>query len=64
LDHGSGGKLSADLIHDVLLAAFDNPILARMDDQAIFDINGLRNSRRKRRLALKSTTGRSWCAKR
>ncbi|HEY9139514.1 MAG TPA: hydrogenase expression/formation protein HypE [Bryobacteraceae bacterium] len=42
LGHGSGGKLSADLIHDVFLAAFDNPILARMDDQAIVGINGLR----------------------
>ncbi len=42
LGHGSGGKLSADLIHDVFLAAFDNPILARMDDQAIVSINGLR----------------------
>ena len=42
LGHGSGGKLSADLIHDVFLAAFDNPILARMDDQAIVNINGLR----------------------
>jgi hydrogenase expression/formation protein HypE len=42
LGHGSGGKLSAELIHDVFLAAFDNPILARMDDQAIVSINGLR----------------------
>jgi len=42
LGHGSGGKLSADLIRDVFLAAFDNPILARMDDQAIVGINGLR----------------------
>ncbi len=42
LGHGSGGKLSADLVHDVFLAAFDNPILARMDDQAIVGINGLR----------------------
>ena len=42
LGHGSGGKLSADLIRDVFLAAFHNPILARMDDQAIVSINGLR----------------------
>jgi hydrogenase expression/formation protein HypE len=42
LGHGSGGRLSADLIHDVFLAAFDNPILARMDDQAIVSINGVR----------------------
>ena len=42
LGHGSGGRLSAELIHDVFLAAFHNPILARMDDQAILTINGLR----------------------
>lgn len=42
LGHGSGGRLSADLIRDVFLAAFHNPVLARMDDQAIVNINGLR----------------------
>src|SRR5579862_3144416 len=35
LGHGSGGKLSAELIRDVFLAAFRNPILERMDDQAV-----------------------------
>ena len=42
LGHGSGGKLSAELVRDVFLAAFHNPILARMDDQAIVSINGSR----------------------
>jgi hydrogenase expression/formation protein HypE len=42
LGHGSGGKLSAELVRDVFLAAFQNPILARMDDQAIVGINGSR----------------------
>jgi hydrogenase expression/formation protein HypE len=42
LGHGSGGKLSADLVREVFLAAFDNSILARMDDQAIVSINGSR----------------------
>lgn len=42
LGHGSGGKLSADLVRDLFLAAFHNPILARLDDQAIVSINGLR----------------------
>ena len=42
LGHGSGGRLSSDLIRDVFLAAFHNPVLARMDDQAILNINGLR----------------------
>lgn len=42
LGHGSGGKLSAELVRDVFLAAFQNPILARMDDQAIVSVNGCR----------------------
>jgi hydrogenase expression/formation protein HypE len=42
LGHGSGGKLSAELVRDVFLAAFHNPILARMDDQAVVNINGQR----------------------
>jgi hydrogenase expression/formation protein HypE len=42
LGHGSGGKLSAELVRDVFLATFDNPILARMDDQAIVSVNGAR----------------------
>ncbi|MFB3921905.1 MAG: hydrogenase expression/formation protein HypE [Terriglobia bacterium] len=42
LGHGSGGKLSADLIREVFLPAFQNPILARLDDQAIVSVDGLR----------------------
>lgn len=42
LGHGSGGKLSAELIRDVFLPALDNPFLARLDDQAVVEINGLR----------------------
>ena len=42
LGHGSGGTLSADLIRNVFLPAFENPILARMDDQAFLKINGAR----------------------
>ena len=34
LGHGSGGKLSADLVRDVFLPAFGNPALNRLDDQA------------------------------
>lgn len=41
LGHGSGGKLTADLIRDIFLPAFRNPILARLDDQAILSLNGL-----------------------
>lgn len=42
LGHGSGGKLSADLIRDIFLPAFGNPVLNRLEDQAIVNINGQR----------------------
>lgn len=42
LDHGSGGKISHRLTTDMLLPVFDNPILAELNDGAIFEINGLR----------------------
>jgi hydrogenase expression/formation protein HypE len=42
LGHGSGGRLSADLVRDVFLPAFRNPALARLDDQAIVNIQGAR----------------------
>jgi len=40
LGHGSGGKLSADLLRDVFLPLFSNPVLDRLDDQAVFNIGG------------------------
>src|SRR5271163_5328207 len=42
LGHGSGGKLTADLIDKVFLPAFKNPILDKLDDQAVLTINGAR----------------------
>jgi hydrogenase expression/formation protein HypE len=42
LGHGSGGKLSAELVRDIFLPAFHNPALAKLDDQAVIDINGSR----------------------
>jgi len=42
LGHGSGGRLSAELMRSVFLPAFENPTLARLDDQAIVDVNGVR----------------------
>ena len=36
--HGSGGKAMRDLIEDVFLGAFDNPVLAAMEDQAVFSL--------------------------
>jgi hydrogenase expression/formation protein HypE len=42
LAHGGGGRLSGELIRDVFLAALENPVLARLDDQAVVSANGLR----------------------
>lgn len=42
LGHGSGGKLTAQLIERLLLPAFRNPILEALDDQAIVTIDGTR----------------------
>jgi hydrogenase expression/formation protein HypE len=42
LGHGSGGKLSAELVRDIFLPAFQNPALSRLDDQAIVSVNGSR----------------------
>jgi hydrogenase expression/formation protein HypE len=38
LGHGSGGKLTADLIEKIFLPAFTNPILNKLDDQAVVTI--------------------------
>jgi len=42
LDHGSGGKISHDLTTGMLLPIFDNPILAQLNDGAIFELEGMR----------------------
>jgi hydrogenase expression/formation protein HypE len=42
LGHGGGGKLSADLLRNIILPSFGNFILDRMDDQATLDIAGAR----------------------
>ena len=39
LGHGSGGRLSADLVHRLFLPAFNNEVLARLDDQAICSLS-------------------------
>ena len=41
LAHGGGGKAMKDLIDDVFVWAFDNPLLAPLDDQARFDLADL-----------------------
>src|SRR5579864_6964260 len=42
LGHGSGGRLTADLIEKIFLPAFANPVLDQLDDQAVVEINGSR----------------------
>jgi hydrogenase expression/formation protein HypE len=42
LGHGSGGKLSAQLLESVFLPAFSNPLLDKLDDQAVLHISGSR----------------------
>lgn len=42
LGHGSGGKLSAELLREVFLPLFKSPALARLDDQAIVEAGGAR----------------------
>ena len=39
LAHGSGGKLSQDFIHE-FLPELANPILNKLDDSAVFELNG------------------------
>src|SRR4030043_2198709 len=40
LAHGSGSKLSHDLIEKNLLRPLNNPLLAKLDDSAVFDLKG------------------------
>jgi len=42
LGHGSGGRLSADLLREIFLPAFRNPVLAQLNDQAVVNIDGVR----------------------
>ncbi|MDY6837565.1 MAG: hydrogenase expression/formation protein HypE [Thermodesulfobacteriota bacterium] len=49
LDHGSGGKATHHLVSDLFLPAFENPILAELNDSAILDAE-------EKRLALSTDT--------
>ena len=40
LAHGSGGKLTHDLIAKDILPFLENPILNKLDDSAVFDLSG------------------------
>ena len=54
LTHGSGGRAMRNLIEDVFLSAFDNPMLAAMEDQAVFPLAEL--ARHGNRLAFTTDT--------
>lgn len=40
LAHGSGGKLAHELVEKSFVKALANPLLARLDDSAVFDLSG------------------------
>ncbi len=42
LGHGSGGRLSADLIQHLFVPLFNNPALSGLNDQAVLDIGGIK----------------------
>src|SRR5581483_9289230 len=42
MGHGSGGRLTAQLVRDLFLPAFDNPVLRKLDDQAVLEVGGSR----------------------
>jgi hydrogenase expression/formation protein HypE len=42
LGHGSGGTLTSQLVEGIFLPAFGNPVLDRLDDQAVLDLPGTR----------------------
>jgi hydrogenase expression/formation protein HypE len=42
LDHGSGGKIAHQLTNDLLMPLFGNPILAPLNDGAMFELAGAR----------------------
>jgi hydrogenase expression/formation protein HypE len=42
LEHGGGGLLTGELISNLFLRFFSNPQLDRLEDSAVFDVNGCR----------------------
>jgi hydrogenase expression/formation protein HypE len=51
LGHGSGGQLTADLIRRLFVPAFDNEVLAALEDQAVVRLAGNDNGARGPRIA-------------
>lgn len=42
MGHGSGGRLTAQLVRELFLPAFDNPTLRKLDDQAVLEVGDSR----------------------
>ena len=40
LAHGSGGRIAHELVEGSFVKPLDNPLLARLDDSAVFDVSG------------------------
>ena len=40
LAHGSGGRAMHDLVEGIFLEYFRNPLLEKLEDQAVFEVNG------------------------
>jgi len=40
LAHGSGGRVMHDLVEGLFLEYFRNPLLEKLEDQAVFEVNG------------------------
>lgn len=40
LAHGSGGRAMHDLVEGLILEYFQNPLLDKLEDQAVFEVNG------------------------
>jgi hydrogenase expression/formation protein HypE len=45
LGHGSGGRLTAELIQNLFVPAFGNEVLAALEDQATLHVHGLKGQR-------------------
>lgn len=42
LSHGSGGALTGKLIHDIFMKSFNNDLLGKEHDGAVFNLNGVK----------------------
>lgn len=39
MSHGAGGRAMAQLVDEIFVAALDNPMLAKRNDQALFEVS-------------------------